>query len=314
VLYAAASAHCRLRFSFGKRATRDELREVGLKKATNVEEKLKEIIEPLADDADLVPFLKGFEPPGTVVSEYQLGGRDFGVYKLDMEKKAARDLLDRLEPLVLFFIDGGSTIDSTDPSWEPFVVYEMADKHPAQLVGFTTLYRFYAYPEHERLRLSQFLILPPFQKCGHGSRLLHVLHNEALRRPKCISLTVEDASPDLQHIRNKMYLEQLRMLKLDESAIPDIALLQKELKIPKIQARKLVEMMQLGRLDKSDEMKYTQYRLAVKRRLDKHHKEEISYDDAGEELPAEEKKKKLHQLYLSCEESYSKLLRVQSAS
>ena len=39
-------------------------------------------------------------------------------------------------------------------------------------VGFGTLYTFYAYPDKRRFRLSQILVLPPFQRRGIGAALL----------------------------------------------------------------------------------------------------------------------------------------------
>jgi len=37
------------------------------------------------------------------------------------------------------------------------------------LAGYMSAYPFFAYPDGSRMRLSQFFILPPFQKQGHGS-------------------------------------------------------------------------------------------------------------------------------------------------
>ncbi len=35
-------------------------------------------------------------------------------------------------------------------------------------IGYSSLYPFYCFPEKVRLRLSQFVIVPPFQHAGHG--------------------------------------------------------------------------------------------------------------------------------------------------
>lgn len=40
--------------------------------------------------------------------------------------------------------------------------------------GFCTVYRFYAYPDSQRMRVSQFLVLPPYQGIGLGTHLLEV--------------------------------------------------------------------------------------------------------------------------------------------
>lgn len=43
------------------------------------------------------------------------------------------------------------------------------DRSCYHFVGYSTVYPFYYWPENTRMRISQFLILPPFQEQGHGS-------------------------------------------------------------------------------------------------------------------------------------------------
>lgn len=40
--------------------------------------------------------------------------------------------------------------------------------------GYTTIYLYYAYPDNVRPRISQMLVLPPFQKLGIGTKLIEV--------------------------------------------------------------------------------------------------------------------------------------------
>lgn len=49
-------------------------------------------------------------------------------------------------------------------------------------VGFCTVYLFYAYPHSVRLRVSQILVLPPFQKQGVGKLLLQSVYHMAHQR------------------------------------------------------------------------------------------------------------------------------------
>lgn len=44
------------------------------------------------------------------------------------------------------------------------------------IVGLSTVYEYYAYPENIRPRISQLLILPPFQNCGLATRLLQSIY------------------------------------------------------------------------------------------------------------------------------------------
>lgn len=41
-------------------------------------------------------------------------------------------------------------------------------------VGYTTIYKYFAYPNKTRARVSQMLILPPFQRLGIGTKMLEV--------------------------------------------------------------------------------------------------------------------------------------------
>jgi ribosomal protein S18 acetylase RimI-like enzyme len=56
-------------------------------------------------------------------------------------------------------------------------------------VGLCTLYTFFAYPHHQRLRLSQLLVLPPYQKQGHGQALLQAVYRLASER-QALDVTV----------------------------------------------------------------------------------------------------------------------------
>lgn len=47
-------------------------------------------------------------------------------------------------------------------------------------VGYSTVYLYYAYPEHIRPRISQMLVLPPFQKLGIGSKMIEVSNGGAV--------------------------------------------------------------------------------------------------------------------------------------
>ena len=55
--------------------------------------------------------------------------------------------------------------------------------------GYMTVYRYYAYPERIRPRISQVLIMPPFQRLGHGARLMQTFYDEAIRDPEVLDIT-----------------------------------------------------------------------------------------------------------------------------
>ncbi|GAB4819463.1 hypothetical protein N2152v2_006509 [Parachlorella kessleri] len=117
----------------------------------------------------------------------------------------------RAEAFLYFFVDAASAIDGTDPRWDLLLAL---DETPdgLELVGFATVYKFYAYPDRCRLRLSQVLVLPPHQGRGVGSLLLRALGQQA-DALDAVDVTCEDPSEDLQRIRDK--LDLLRMLRCD---------------------------------------------------------------------------------------------------
>lgn len=69
-------------------------------------------------------------------------------------------------------------------------------------VGYTTVYLYYAFPEHNRPRVSQMLVLPPFQGIGIGAKFVEVVYNKFKKDPKVIDITVEDPSDDFRRVRN----------------------------------------------------------------------------------------------------------------
>eukprot|EP00236_Picocystis_salinarum_P002068 CAMPEP_0183830558 /NCGR_PEP_ID=MMETSP0807_2-20130328/4086_1 /TAXON_ID=88271 /ORGANISM="Picocystis salinarum, Strain CCMP1897" /LENGTH=454 /DNA_ID=CAMNT_0026075931 /DNA_START=20 /DNA_END=1384 /DNA_ORIENTATION=+ len=125
--------------------------------------------------------------------------------KLSDEK--VRELHARMEPLILFLIDGSSFIDLDDNRWELLLLVEKSgDKQ--KIAGYATLYRFYAHPNSARIRLSQVVIFPPFQGQGYGSTLIEATHAIAVSS-QALDVTVEDPTVDLQRLRDVHDLKRL---------------------------------------------------------------------------------------------------------
>ena len=74
--------------------------------------------------------------------------------------------------------------------------------------GFTTVYQFYAHPFQRRLRISQVLVLPPYQRKGFGAKLLDAvrayarMQDEAGEGKEVADITVEDPTDQLQRLRD----------------------------------------------------------------------------------------------------------------
>ncbi|KMT05786.1 hypothetical protein BVRB_7g166250 [Beta vulgaris subsp. vulgaris] len=138
---------------------------------------------------------------------------DVQVIRFVMGDMSAGLLYSRLVPLVLLLVDGSNPIDVTDSSWEMYVlVQKIADPegdHQSRLLGFAAAYRFYHYPDSLRLRLSQILVLPPYQQKGYGRHLLELLNHVAVSEG-AYDLTVEEPVESLQRLR--YYIDVPRLL------------------------------------------------------------------------------------------------------
>ena len=93
-----------------------------------------------------------------------------------------------------------------DHRWRIYTLFEkwqFEGKTGYSFVGYTTIYRFFHWPNKTRARISQFLILPPFQGQGHGSRLYNQIREMVLQDPNIVDLAVEDPSEEFDDLRDK---------------------------------------------------------------------------------------------------------------
>ena len=81
------------------------------------------------------------------------------------------------------------------------------------VVGYSTVYEYYAYPDKKRPRIAQFLVLPPFQRRGLGAQLLRSIYRYYQTSPSVVDITVEDPSDDFMLLR--FYVDSCLCRKLD---------------------------------------------------------------------------------------------------
>lgn len=112
----------------------------------------------------------------------------------------------RVQQLLLFFIDGATPIDQTEPEWELFMAIQHVDGVPA-LIGFCTVYRLFAWPDSSRLRVSQLLVFPPFQRQGVGRLLLEAVYKLA-DQEGLQDVLYEEPTEEVQVLREKMEVER----------------------------------------------------------------------------------------------------------
>ncbi|POW01410.1 hypothetical protein PSTT_12471 [Puccinia striiformis] len=226
-----------------------------------------------------------------------------------------RDYHRRMQILVLFYIEGGTYIEEDDDRWE-FVVErrklkfadEDSNPYSYHFCGYVSLYSFYHYPSSIRLRLSQFIVLPPYQSTGHGSMLYSQIFHYLLARPEVAELTLEDPSESFEDLRDK---EDLKLLFEINELIPVSSewyeATRTKWKLANRQFARLLELAlrwKFTALKESDDGKLERlYRIAVKERLYR-----FNYDSLVD-LSKEERREKLQDTFQNVMDDYDRILR-----
>lgn len=195
-------------------------------------------------------------------------------------------------------------------------------------VGYSTIYKYYAYPNNTRARLSQILILPPFQRLGIGTKMIETIYNQFKGNEKVIEITVEDPSDDFQSVRN--YIDAKICRKLSSFGPENLRRgFTKEMvkdarengKINSIQCRRVYEILRLLNTNRNDDAEYRAYRLDIKKRLnmiyikqrrDLDKLEKRGMDTTALKLalpPQQERIEQLHEEYKLCETEYDRVVK-----
>ncbi|KAI0933501.1 hypothetical protein AcV5_005629 [Taiwanofungus camphoratus] len=144
---------------------------------------------------------------------------DFEVYHSTWATPGFREYHRRMQLFILLYIEAGSYIREDEETWEFVVLYEKRKRRSDpkvgtyHFVGYATLYPFYCFPEKVRMRISQFVILPPYQQEGHGSALYAAVYQHVLGAGHIAELTVEDPAEAFEDLRDR---NDLKMLLADE--------------------------------------------------------------------------------------------------
>ncbi|XP_053554409.1 histone acetyltransferase type B catalytic subunit isoform X2 [Bombina bombina] len=256
--------------------------------ADDVESKIRELIPSgfCCNSDDFISLLDkevNFKPFGTIIHTYTVHNEEAGedltyqIYKADMTCPGFREYHERLQTFLMWFIENASYIDVDDERWDYFLVFEKYNKDGATLfatVGYMTVYNYYVYPDKTRPRVSQMLVLPPFQGEGHGAHLLETVHRYYVSCPKILDITAEDPSESFVRLRDFVLVKLCQNLpcfspeKLFEGFSQEmITEAQQKLKINKQHARRVYEVLRLRATDMSDSEKSRAYRLEIKKRL-----------------------------------------------
>ncbi|ETN39368.1 uncharacterized protein HMPREF1541_05591 [Cyphellophora europaea CBS 101466] len=181
---------------------------------------------------------KDWTPPGELVKSYSRNGETFEIWAAALSDPRMKELVGNIQIFILFFIEGGQYLDLDDVDWtldrwRVYLVYKKLSLPPTPqaspycFIGYATTYRFYRFlaparkpqtPEQlepfppkealsakrlsSRLRISQFLVLPNYQRGGHGSALYEAIYGEAMADDTILELTVEDPSEEFDKLRD----------------------------------------------------------------------------------------------------------------
>uniref|UniRef100_A0A673FPB1 Histone acetyltransferase type B catalytic subunit n=1 Tax=Sinocyclocheilus rhinocerous TaxID=307959 RepID=A0A673FPB1_9TELE len=257
----------------------------------DVEGKIREIIPAgfCCNTDDFISLLEkeaNFKPFGSLLHTYKVhnveAGEDltYQIHKVDISCPGFREYHERLQTFLMWFIETASFIDVDDDHWDFFLVFEKYNKDGETLyatVGYMTVYNYYVYPDKTRPRVSQMLILPPFQGEGHGAQLLETVHRYyslTVLLFRFISLSLSDPTENYVKLRDFVLVKLCLTLssfsseKLSQGFSEEmVSEAREKLKINKKHARRVYEILRLRNTDMSDEEKAREFRLEVKKRL-----------------------------------------------
>ncbi|CAM9105274.1 unnamed protein product, partial [Discosporangium mesarthrocarpum] len=148
---------------------------------------------------------RDFVLPGEKIHEYTRESNRFSVRRGTGRDKAVREYHKRTERLALWYIEAADSIDLSDDRWEIFLIFQEATSeecYDAALVGYFTVFNFRNPVKGVSFRICQALILPLFQRQGHGTSVLMLLYHLARSREVVWEITVEDPAPGFSKVRN----------------------------------------------------------------------------------------------------------------
>ncbi|KAI1304317.1 histone acetyltransferase type B catalytic subunit [Xylaria venustula] len=238
---------------------------VGEVEAVDVREVLKEYLPGVAFqtrseyETAIRDVQDAWTPPGTLVKTIEKNGETYEIWRGSLADPAVKQLIRRIQIMVLFFIEGGSYVgldndgkDDPDYSlarWSVFLVYKKeevpgTEKQEYLFQGFSTVYDFWMYQQlsqpsatrednapiqpkrndswelpqgdldlanlPRRARISQFVILPPYQGKGVGSLLYDTIFELYMADTSTKEITVEDPNEDFDKLRDICDLKYLR--------------------------------------------------------------------------------------------------------
>ncbi|EEB05654.2 histone acetyltransferase Hat1 [Schizosaccharomyces japonicus yFS275] len=255
--------------------------------------------------SDTLSFL-----PKEPLCSYVKNEKTFKIFKTSVT--AAEKLMQNLQVFPLFFIDGGSFIDLEDPQWFVYFVFEVQDEQ-LYLRGYSTVYHYYVWKKDDssalRARISQFIILPPFQHQGHGSKLYKTIVGDFMGDKNIVDFAVEDSSESFDALRDRCDFTRIAesgLFDREEFRAPLstqwISLHRLPYKLNKRQFSRCCELALLSKLNNQLASERKAYRLTVKERI---FRQNI---DVLLQLEKPERLEKLQEAYKNQLDEYKRIL------
>jgi histone acetyltransferase 1 len=142
-------------------------------------------------------------------------------------------------------------------------------------VAYLSVYNFYAYPDKTRMRVSQLLTLPPYQRAGHAAELLEAVYRDAANNPEVVDVTAEAPSEEFVSLRDFVSTKLCSTLssfrnvdKLRKGFSAEMAAeALKCYKIPKLQSRRSYEIVRMATTDENNADLWNGFCVDIKKRL-----------------------------------------------
>lgn len=307
-------------------------------KVDDVEQALRgvlppDVVTPAELDAIVARDAQGgpgaFTPPGTKIATYTRARpksksrfwsnsstpREYAIFHASWDTPGFQAWLKRAQIFTLFFIEGASYVDTAEKNWEFYTVFERTDGPSGDVwhfVGYTSLYRFWCWPKNTRVRLSQFFILPPYQRQRHGSELYGTVYKCLLEDASVCELTVEDPSESFDGLRDTCDLQYLSAQGASVTAHlgPPVdatwsAQARTNYKLAPRQWARVLEMLGLLHLNPDEPEQLRAYRQQIKKRIYNVNREVLAM------LEPEERVAKLHETFVSVVDEYAEITGVE---
>ena len=158
-------------------------------------------------------------PVGTAMKKYQRKKMNFVVSLADGPDAA--DYHDQVQTLAIWFIETADCVNlrSTEGGgyWKVFYVFAKHSSTRYSLVGYMTVFHFLSPFKKPKsgivARVCQILILAPYQRMGHGKMLLQQVYNmvhDSNNNNNIVELNVEDPAPACTNLRNQLDYQMLK--------------------------------------------------------------------------------------------------------